>query len=193
MSDSPLSKAVMFDSVVLAMFANASFVRKAWCDVTSTFGKVSSRAQHIVLQDLVRQIAEEHPCLFFVDVKPCPSDMAGFERADERTTVDQCSAASIDDHDSAFHAGQRVRIDQVVSRGRQWHVQRDNVRLSIDLSEVDVAYAKLCDQGGLWLHVVCENAASKPVENVRRGPAYSTRTDQTDGLTMKVEPHETVQ
>ena len=34
----------MFSSVTLAMLRTASRVKNAWCEVTSTFGKESSRA-----------------------------------------------------------------------------------------------------------------------------------------------------
>lgn len=57
------------------------------------------------------------------DIKPCRTDLAGLERADQGWFVNQRSAGSIDDDNAGFHFCDAVVVDHVPSFGRDGEVQ----------------------------------------------------------------------
>lgn len=71
-------KSLMFCKVVEAMFASASRVKKAWCEVTMTLLKDSSRARVIVINDFVRLVFIEVFAFLFVHIQAGRADFLVF-------------------------------------------------------------------------------------------------------------------
>ena len=84
--------------------------------------------EDIVMEHLGREIFEEEIAFLLVDVQTEIANRAGLQRINDRSGIDNRAAASVDEHDTWLHLLQRPGIDEAVGLGRQWTVQRHDVR-----------------------------------------------------------------
>jgi hypothetical protein len=95
----------------------------------STLGNVRRRAKTSSCKTWSERFPEEDAFLFFVDVKASRTNMTALEGIDQGTAVEQGAPASVDQHDTPLHLGERCGVDQMMSRRGQWDVQRQEGQL----------------------------------------------------------------
>src|SRR5262249_50708303 len=66
-------------------------------------GKGKEARQFVILQDLSGQIFKENALLFFVHVESHTAESTGFQRRDQRFSVDKRAAADVDQDRARLH------------------------------------------------------------------------------------------
>lgn len=112
-------------------------------------GEEQQPRQRVVVDDRVRPVFVEVVAFLLVDVQPRRADLLAFERFDQRFGLDKLSAAGVDDHHAAFHAGDRGLVDEVLRLVGERAVERDDVRTAVELVERDVGDARLAGENAV--------------------------------------------
>ena len=83
------------------------------------------------------------------DIEAGAGDLPGGEGLDQRRLIDDRTAGRIDQKGRRLHAAQGLLIDQMAGSGRQWNVDRDDVRGLEELVKGDVAGGESVETGAL--------------------------------------------
>jgi hypothetical protein len=100
------------------------------CEVTSTLGKVSSRANSSLVGTLSDKSLVEIIGFFLVHVDSQIADLAGFQELDHLVGFQQGAATGVDDEHTVFEIGQGFLVENVVGFRGQRAMQGDDVGLA---------------------------------------------------------------
>ena len=156
-------------------------------------GEEQQPRQRVVVDDRVRPVFVEVVAFLLVDVQPRRADLLAFERFDQRFGLDKLSAAGVDDHHAAFHAGDRGLVDEVLRLVGERAVERDDVRTAVELVERDVGDACLAGENAVGVGVVGQNFHAESEQDTDDDAGDLARADHPDGLAVHIESHESLQ
>ena len=156
-------------------------------------GEEQQPRQRVVVDDRVRPVFVEVVAFLLVDVQPRRADLLAFERFDQRFGLDKLSAAGVDDHHAAFHAGDRGLVDEVLRLVGERAVERDDVRTAVEFVERDVGDARLAGENAVGVGVVGQNFHAESEQDADDDAGDLARADHPDGLAVHIESHESLQ
>ena len=94
--------------------------------------------QFIVPDDMAGIVLVEEVSFFLIHVQTGSTNLLVLDAGDQVLSVDQGTPGGVEDGHALFHAGNGVRIDQVLGFFRQRAVEGDNVGLFKKLRQVYV-------------------------------------------------------
>ena len=143
--------------------------------------------QDVVLDDVSRKIFKEEVGLFLVNVKASGTYVSRFDGCEERLSIDQCSARSVDQDYTATAKRQRFFINHVVGLLGEGTMQRDDVTAGKQFGQVNVTNGVAVVKSLCREFVICQHLHAKAAADVDKHAADLTRANDANGLAVQVE------
>src|SRR5690606_41952849 len=133
---------------------------KALVSSDEDIGEADQASKYVIELNGVAQVAKEQPGFLFVDIKTKIAELAALERFDAGVSIDQSTAAGVDEHDTILHLCELLIADQMIGRFVQRAMQGDDVALREQLRQFHLGEIAL-----LWIWVMDQNFTSKPLHD----------------------------
>src|SRR4051794_17404072 len=112
--------------------------------------------QQSALDGPVAAIGIEDSFLAFEDVQRRAAQSAALQGADERLGIEKCTATGVDNERAVLHALDAFAVQEMVSLGGEWRMERHDVALVEQCTQSDVIGA------APGTRVIREGSATKP-------------------------------
>ena len=155
--------------------------------------KGEQAGEHVVLNDGIGDILVEVAALFLIDIETGRADMARLEPIDKCLSVDESATTCVDNHDSLFHLGNGIGVDNVMVVLGERAVQGDDVRFAEEGVEGDILHVVLGCEIVVGIAVVAADTHAEALQYFDEDLGYLARSDDANGLAIEVKAHETLQ
>ena len=140
----------------------------------------------IVLKNMSGIVFKEQIGFFLVDVQTCRADLPCLDGGQQCFRIDQRTAGSIDEHNTAFACGKGLFVDNMIGFLGQRTVQGNDIGFCKQLLGRDIAYRIAVVKTFCGKLVIGEDLHAEAKTDVDKDTSDATRADDTDRLAVQV-------